>query len=258
MLKEHLKSLGLGDYEAAIYEVLLTDSPVSATHIAKKCRLSRSSVYTSLNSLIGKGLVGTSYKNEVKQFVAEDLEALKQLIRGEERQLALKKTVLEDVELAVKALSHSAISVPEVVVFEGQDGLKKIYMSMLRQAQPEETMKIIRDEFVWQEEWGFVFGREWHDRIKRMRQEKNIRTKLLINDSVLEKKKLAYYKSRQGLEMRRLPASSSVNKFALYILGDIVSILSMENNNLVGIKISNRHLADNYRQLFDNLWRNGK
>ncbi len=258
MLKDQLKALGLGDYEAAIYDVLLANSPASATYIAKKCRLSRSSVYTSLNSLIGKGLVGTSYKNEVKQFVAEDLEALKQLIKGEEQLLERKKSILEDVSLAVKAQGRSDINIPEVVVFEGQDGLKKIYMSMLRQAGTDETMKIIRDEFVWQDEWGFVFGQEWHDRIKRLRQEKNIRTKLLINDSALEKKKLAYYKSRQGLEMRRLAPDSAVSRFALYVLGDTVSILSMESDNLVGIKMTNRHLANNYSQLFENLWRNSK
>jgi sugar-specific transcriptional regulator TrmB len=40
-----LRVLGLGDYEAAVYAVLLETSPQSATVIAKKCALSRSSVY---------------------------------------------------------------------------------------------------------------------------------------------------------------------------------------------------------------------
>ena len=92
MLENQLKTLGLGDHEASIYSTLLSSSPVSATFIAKKCNLSRSSVYTSLNSLIGKGLVGTSFKNEVKQFVIEDVEALQQMVKNEENVLEKRKT----------------------------------------------------------------------------------------------------------------------------------------------------------------------
>lgn len=254
MLENQLKQLGLTHHEAAIYAVLLANSPASATFIAKKCKLSRSSVYTSLSALSGKGLVGTAYRNEIKQFVAEDLDALDQLLQNEENLLAKKKTVLEEINLAVKAMGSNSINIPEVVVFEGQDGLKKIYLSMLRQAKPGETMLIIRDEFVWSESWQFVFGPEWHAKVKRLRQEKDIKTKMLVNDSILERKKMAYYQSRKGLEVKYLAPKKAVHNFAMYIIGDTVSILSMENNNLVGVKMVNRHLAENHRVLFNNLW----
>src|SRR6185503_18505948 len=75
-LATDLKEIGLNDHEARIYGALLSSSPASATSLAKKCALSRSSVYTTLSLLISKGLVGTTYKNEVKQFIAEDVNAL--------------------------------------------------------------------------------------------------------------------------------------------------------------------------------------
>ncbi|MFA6397608.1 MAG: helix-turn-helix domain-containing protein [Candidatus Paceibacterota bacterium] len=258
MLEEKLKSLGLRDHESSIYSVLLLNSPLNATSIAKKCHLSRSSAYTALSSLISKGLVGTSYKNDIKQFIAEDLDSLKQLIKNEEVELEKKKKVLDEIDLNLKTLNRKIINIPEIVVFEGQDGLRKIYTSMLRQSQLGETMLIIRDEFVWQDDWRFVFSQDWHGKVKKIRQEKNIKTKLLINNSILEKKKSDYYKSRKGLEIKHLSSGNSVDKFALYIIGDIVSILSMENNNLVGIKIVNQHLANNYKVIFNNLWKNSK
>ena len=256
MLKDKLKLLGLRDHEASIYSTLLANSPANATYIAKKCRLPRSSVYTALSSLISKGLVRTSYRNEVKQFIAEDLESLKQLLKNEENELAQKKNVLEDIVLESKALKQNIINVPEVVVFEGKDGLKKIYLSMLRQSRKEDTMMIIRDEFVWQDEWKFIFDQEWYNRVKRIRQEQNIKTKLLINSSSIEKKKEDYYNSRKALEVKRLGPKNSVNNFAMYIIGDTVSILSTENNNLVGIRITNQYLANNYKTIFNNLWGN--
>lgn len=258
MLRDQLKNLGLGDHEAEIYAILLINSPASATFLAKRCRLSRSSVYTALNSLSGKGLVGTSYKNEIKQFVAEDFESIRQLVKAEEERIKQKRVILDKMELEIKALTKSAINIPEIMVFEGQDGLKKIYLSMLRQAQTNSTMFIIRDEFVWQKQWNFIFGKEWHERVKRLRQEKNIHTKMLVNNSFLEKSKLSYYNSRKGLVIRRLANRQAVKEFAIYILDDTLSILSMENNNLVGIKIVNRHLADNYKILFENLWNAAK
>ena len=127
---------------------------------------------------------------------------------------------------------------------------------MLRQAGENEIMMIVRDEFVWQDDWQFVFKNDWHDKVKRLRQEKNIKTKLLINNSPLEKTKVAYYKSRKALTYKYLSGKDKVNNFAMYIIGDTVSILSTENSNPVGIKIVNKHLAGNYKILFGCLWNN--
>jgi hypothetical protein len=79
----------------------------------------------------------------------------------------------------------------------------------------------------------------------------------LVNSSAIEKKKEKIYKDNQWLEARYLPAKNKVDKFVMYIMGDVVSIMSMENKNLVGIKITNRHFADNFKNIFDILWGKG-
>lgn len=251
-MQEHLRILGLSDYEARIYETLLLASPQSATLIARKCTLSRSSVYTTLSSLTAKGLVGTTYKNDVKQFIANDFEALEELLGKEKILLERKKFAVE----ALKTLTPtpSSLLVPQTIFFEGQEGLKKIYLSMMRAAKKDEVLYLIRDEFVWHKEWEFVFKDDWHSRIKRMKKEKNITTKLLINASTLEKSKSAFYKKKLGLTFKYLSKKNAVTGFAQYVLGDTIAILSMEKNNLVGIQITNRHLAENYRKLFNSLW----
>lgn len=57
--------------------------------------------------------------------------------------------------------------------------------------------------------------------------------------------------------MRYLSEKNQVKEFAIYIIEDVVSILSMENNNLVGIKITNIHMAENFIKLFGSLWDEG-
>lgn len=253
-----LVSLGLSDYEAKIYIELSKHSPASASFIAKKLTLSRSTVYTAIERLITKGLVGVSYKNEVKQFIAEPPSVIEELLNQEQNNLNQKFDSLESIMTHVQALRTENTLIPKIVFFEGKESLKKIYMSMLRDAPENSTMYIIRDEFVWKDEWNFIFKKSWMERVKRWRTQKNIQTQLLINDSKEERKQKAYYDSRKFLFYRHLSEYSFVKEFAIYILGDTVSVLSMEQNNLVGIKMTNRHIAQNFEALFHGLWQEVK
>lgn len=251
---QQLKSLGLGEHEALVYDTLLASSPASATFIGKKCDLSRSSVYTTISVLVSKGLVGTTYKNDVKQFIALDYNSLEQLVRKERASAEHKLQLVQKLKETFTSLGGNDAHVPEIIFFEGQEGLKKIYLSMMRQASKQETLYLLRDEFVWLPEWEFIFDQDWHSRIKRWKAEKDIRTKLLINPSALEKSKSKFYRGKKGLDVRYLPEKNKVEKFATYMLGDTIAILSMEQNNLVGIKIINSHLAKNFIRVFDALW----
>lgn len=42
--------------------------------------------------------------------------------------------------------------------------------------------------------------------------------------------------------------------FALYLLADTVNILSMEQHQLVGIKIVNETIAENLQRMFAAIW----
>jgi sugar-specific transcriptional regulator TrmB len=60
---KNLEELGLGAHEARVYAVLLEESPAGAAHVARRSGLPRSSVYTTLEALQSKGLVGTTYRD---------------------------------------------------------------------------------------------------------------------------------------------------------------------------------------------------
>ena len=246
--------VGLGRYEAMIFAVLSETSPAGASYVAKKCKLSRSSVYTALDSLISKGLVGVSYKNEVKQFTAQDFAAVENVVKAEKARVEKKVEMLAEVRSSMEMMAKEGINVPKVMVFEGQEGLKKIYLSMMMNARPNAVLYLLRDEFVWSDDWQFIFEEEWHERVKRIKVEKNITTKLLINPSEEERANVPRYRRTKGLEYRFLDVKDSVGQFALYILGDTVSTLSMEQNNLVGVRTINLHLAKNYEKIFRGLW----
>ncbi len=254
ILKRQLVALGFNEYEAGVYLVLTEHSPSSAAFVAKSLTLSRSTVYTALDRLVARGLVGTSYKNEVKQFVAQPPSAIGDLIDREESSLREKRKVFDGLSEHLNLLRRGSASIPNIIFFEGKESLKKIYVSMLRNAPKGSTMRVIRDEFYWDKEWSFVNGAEWSDKIRRLRAENDIGTRLLVNDSKVERDHEKFYASRMRTETRYLPKARAVDRFVVYVLGETVSILSLEQGNLVGIKITNRHVAANYEQLFDALW----
>jgi sugar-specific transcriptional regulator TrmB len=178
-LSQQLESLGLSEYESKIYAVLLEHSPASASFIAKRCALSRSSVYTTLHSLTGKGLVGTTYTNEIKQFVAQDVSAIETRLKKEKEILDERFKSLDSLRENVRLLASAQLHVPHIVFFEGQEGLKKAYLSMMREAERGTTLRLLRDEFVWEPDWNFIFQQDWHERVKRFKIEKQIHTKLV-------------------------------------------------------------------------------
>lgn len=254
LIQDELKKIGLGDYESLIYAVLLRNSPTTASILARKCNLARSSVYTTLNSLIAKGLVATSYKNETKQFIAQDLSVLEQYLKKEKDQITQKFQIFESLKINLQSLTNQSFNLPQIIFFEGQEGLKKIYLSMLIDAPKNSTLYLLRNEFIWEKSWEFTFDDDWQEKTKYHKINKNISTKVLINDSEIEHQNLKVYQSRKNLEFKYLSKKDSVKDFAMYIIGDIVSILSMENNNLIGIKITNQNLADNFKNIFNSIW----
>lgn len=254
VIERQIRALGFSETEASVYVQLLCLSPAQAALIAKKTGIPRSSVYLAMNELFAKGLVSVTFKNGVRQFIAEDPKVLKELLEQEQQHLSAKMQVAEGLVESLRVLQKSDIHIPNIVFFEGQESLKKIYLGMLREARDNSTMLIIRDEFVWDPAWEFIFQEEWNDLVRRLRTEKNIATRLIINDSREERKHGAYYRSRKAFALKRLPPKHAVHDFAIYILNDITSILSMEKNNVIGIKITNEHITRNFRELFESLW----
>lgn len=258
MISELLLKLGLTKNESLVYEILLVHSPANASYLAKKCGLSRSSVYTSLNLLIAKGLVATSYKNEVKQFIAKDFDAMGRLLDQEKMELEEKKDLYEKSFEEIEKLRVDWLKVPQIINFEGQEGLKGTYLNMMREAKPGSTMYVIRNEFVWDEGWQFIFEPEWHERVKKLKATKKLETKLIVNDSKEEQNKTGYYKSKKGLSVKLLPKDQALENFALYINEDALAILSFEKGNMVGVKIINKSLTENFKRIFESLWEKSK
>lgn len=221
--------------------------------MAKQLSMSRSSVYTVLSALIEKGLVATTHQNEVKQFVTQGYEAVQSYLENRRRGLDAQFAALQGAKESLESARESDRA-PQVTFFEGQIGLQRVYMSMLRACPAGEALYLLRSEFVWQPEWSFIFEAEWSERVSRIKQEKKLQTQLLVNASEIEQDAVPLYKDKPNLKYRFLPKEHAVNDFAQYTMGSMTATLSLEEGLLVGVLIDNSNLARNHAQLFRALW----
>lgn len=251
-LRKTLEGLGLTGHEPAVYSCLLEQSPASAAWIAKRCGLSRSSVYATLGVLVGKGLVGTTHKNDVKQFVAGGAAPLLEALRAQQREATDRVARAVNLVDELARLAENSADVPQIMHFEGAEGLRRIYLAMLRAAPANGVMRILRDEFIYEPGWAFIFEDAWRTRVRRHKTDKNLSTRLLVNRSTEERRHARYYATRRHTERRYL--AKPVQRFGLYIVGDTAAILSLDANHLLGVRIVNRHIARNFESVFDGLW----
>jgi hypothetical protein len=145
------------------------------------------------------------------------------------------------------------INVPGISFFEGVAGLRVMLFNMLRSAQNNAEMLVIRDSDVVRPDWKFVLEDRW----QKLKAEKGIKTKLLINDTSEERRRTVTYRKFKDVSLRFLPKDFPIEKFMFILVGDTVCFLSMEQNNLIGVKISNEHLAKNFARMFGIMWKRG-
>lgn len=252
-LARQLKALGLTGHEGRVLAGLVDHSPSSAAWLAKHTGLSRSSVYTTLDALVAKGLVSSSYQNEVKQFHAAGHGALMDKLEAEQAQASARVVAAQALRERFEQGSGAAHT-PGIAYFEGVQGLQRVYMQMLREARGPGPMLILRDEFVWTEAWAFVHEQAWRERVAELKARTGLATRLLVHDSALERGKRSHYASRRATEFRYLPSSLRFDGFACYVLDDVVSLLSFDAQALVGLRIANRVLARSMGTVFEALW----
>src|SRR5437016_12657639 len=126
---ESLTILGLSDKETKVYLAALELGESLHKALADKAGIKRPTLYYEvLPQLLDKGLVTEAIKGKRKYIVAQDIEPY----------LALKKSQLEKAERAVpqlRALLASASIKPKLLLYEGIEGVKKVWFDHLIQGQ---------------------------------------------------------------------------------------------------------------------------
>jgi sugar-specific transcriptional regulator TrmB len=233
-----LQELNLSEREAKVYLHLLELGPSIASKTTARSSLNRTLVYDTLNSLIRKGLVTSTIKENVKYFSAIQPAKLLELLHEKERNL-------REIIPTLESLNRNAGEMTRVDVFSGKEGFKTFMNDLIKEGKTLYGLGYTAQG----PQINPIFYNHWQ---KRRVQEKIARKYLVTqevaqlpvtNDSLTEIRILP-----EGLE---LPSSTIV-------YGHKTLIFFPQEKELTAILIESKGIAKSHKEFFKLLWKISK
>lgn len=128
--QKQLTELGFSPKEAKVYLALLELGPSTATEIARKAKINRTTSYDILETLAGEGLVNLIGETKIQKYAAESPE---KVIKFLENKIAKTKEQLNMARALLPQLLsvYSVKEKPKVKFYEGVEGMQEAFEDTL-------------------------------------------------------------------------------------------------------------------------------
>jgi len=246
-LKNLLIDVGLKEKEGDVYLAILALGQGTASKIARRAHIVRTTVYDILGSLFDKGLVTLTGKEPKQEYVAESPDNLKIYLESE---LGKRKTDLEDAEHdlipQLKSI-HNVGNRPKVMFYEGKEGIEKVYEDTLTSSEPIRAYASVENMF------GGLPG--YFPEYFKRRAAKNIKIRAIIPNSAQGRER----KSKDAEELREsalVPEKMFHFTPEINIYDDKVMIASWKEK--LGIIIESKEIAEAMKTIFELSWKEAK
>ncbi len=248
-----LKSKGIrgrnNKLESRVYLELQKIGEAKVGMICKNLNIPNSHIYTTLNSLIEKGLVSFKYANKVRVFGATSPETLKLLFDKKQEELKDQEKSLGNLIESLKKLPKNKETESDYQYFEGENALKNAIFEVYSTSDENSEMLLFSSQAeAWERLNAFLM--EMH----KIRVKRKISLKMILQNSsenlqkiISERKKLGYVEIR---------SSNFNNKAEFLCTKDSVFILdlSKKNNKPCGFLIKNVVFVSLFEEIFDFIW----
>jgi len=241
--QELLSQFGLSKSESSIYMAALELGESLPSHLAKKAGIKRPMLYKLMPDLLEKGLLSQTVKGKRKYVVAEEPQLLL-----EKKQAELK--MLEEKIPELQLLLRTAKIKPQIIFYEGIEGVKKVFMDCLRERKP--MLEFLGLTNIHPEVEDYAKNYVIPTRINR-----RIPTRDIISGKIVTQKlniKTDPYALR---EVKTIDENKFPIPLDCYIYGDNVSFLLIRSDSEpMGVIIRSREIAATMRSLFELIWQN--
>jgi sugar-specific transcriptional regulator TrmB len=244
-LSSKIEQLGLSKGETAVYLAALSGGAMLPKHLAEKAGVKRPTLYELTPKLLEKGLLAESIKGKRKYLVAQDPQAF----------LERKRADLESLEAELpqlrSLLSLSSVK-PRIEVYEGTDGVKRVYQDHLRERA--EVLELAGIEEIHPDLQRYIIDDYIPERARR-----KIRLKMLVCGPTASGPFNVRSNSLELREVRTLSENALNVPLGLDVYGDNVSItLHRADSDPIGLIIRSKEIADALRSIFNFLWSSAK
>ena len=241
LLRTALTNLGFSEKTAAVYLALLDLGQASASEIAQRARLKRTTAYNILPELISQGLVRSVLNRGRREYFIEDTAEVGRLF---EEKLAFAHTILPELSKAHRASQHRTRLIP----YDGEQGVRDFFNDSLRLSKRGDVIREIIGPHAFYETLPNDVAQSFvPERVKR-----GIHIRIIASPSDAS----AALARKATAELRQIRfAEKGTPGFhaATLLYGNRVAYISLEQG-FVGVCIENETIASQQRDIFDTLW----
>ena len=246
-MEEELIKLGLNKNEARIYFAGLQYGTFSASDIAAKAKIKRSTAYLSLDNLVKLGLASEILDTRKKLYKVESPDKLEKLTKRMKRKAVEAELLLTTLLPILSELPKRSVEEPLVSLHEGMNGIKNVLLDissskrswyafgsgtqMLKKLAPKDIREIIEEGNTLRERAG------------------NPKVYFLTDEGI---KTIPHFRgSASSREVKILQKSIPADS-ALILSEDRLIILNYEN--LFALVIKSKEVTDIVKIMYNLIW----
>jgi HTH-type transcriptional regulator, sugar sensing transcriptional regulator len=238
-LENTLVDSGLSENEARVYLAALSLGPSTVLAISRAAGSKRTTVYAVVEALKHKGLMNIEVRGFKTLYAAQDPERLLSLL--ETRKEVVKKAMPDFAGLYNLKGGESTIK-----YYEGLEGIKSVYETLLTDIQPHEDYLVITN----QQQWYDLDQKYFQDFIER-RAKLPIRVRMLMQDSSAARM-IKEFQRNFNLEAKILPVGTDLITNLVVIPERIV--IHQLTAPVSATVIENKSVIQMHQQFFELIW----
>ena len=248
---QNLTDAGLSNDQAVVYETLLKLGESQASKLAKSVptSLSRPLVYKVLEELIGLDLATKAdSKGKVATFTPKHPVAISKIIDKEKERIEHTKKQFLTTSGKLSSLFNLSVGKPGVQFYEGKDGIWEVLMDSMNAT--EEILTYADLEAI------AKYIPALNAKYSTLREEKDVKKRGLVIDSSAARKFLASYDG-EVTHTKLISGTEATVPFqtVMQIYDNKVSYITLTDEYLVGIIITDHFIANTHKYLFESLWK---
>jgi len=248
MITDVLKKIGFNEKESLVYIQLVRMGSLSASVLATKTEINRTTVYDIIEVLVKRGLISSFQKNGITYFKALDPRELINYIEREKiehiKELDKQQKIIKDILPELISLENPESTKPKVTFFEGEKGMRQAYEDTLTSSE-----EILAYANVEEMHKGLPnFFPEYYE---RRGIQKNIHIKCIAPDNKMSVERQKKDKS-ENREMILIPKERYEFSPEINIYDDKVLIASWKEK--MAIIIKSKEIADFHKKMYKLSW----
>ncbi|RMD51098.1 hypothetical protein D6827_02825 [Candidatus Parcubacteria bacterium] len=243
--QKDLEKLGLSATESLIYLACLHAGIISASELASRVAINRTTVYYALEKLRKKGLLSIVIQKNERKYKAEPPDKIGILLRLQKEHLNEKIKLADDLAAGLNAFCARSDARPEIRYYRGFNGLRAIQKEY--ELLPADMIQIVGID-AWFALLKVQRVNEQHLRISA--GSKKIRSIIISKNA----KKIQQIPKPENCEVVVLPEDKAPMQGEITVCGDRLALFSFAEE-LVAIDIKFAPIASTAYYLLDNFWR---